>query len=282
MSAPEDTLGAALRDFALDQIAQVDIQLARAGAWQHNGVHRARKAIARLRAVIVLLRKSALEDRSIERRLRDFARGLSELRDTQAALATAKSLRERRGTLAPWREIAQELKVQRERALSAALMADPGCAAHRNEVADLRSAIAAIAWTRLRESEVSLRLARSGKRAHHARLLAIESNAEEPRHQLRRRCRRLLLQIDLLHAIAHAAARPHAAAAARGLLEQAFGAHLKRGKRKRLVEKLGWEQDLRVLRRSLPTHLAAPNTKASRDLRELLVQAQSDVNEHLT
>ncbi len=32
MSATEDNLGAALRDYALDTLAQADLQLARAGA----------------------------------------------------------------------------------------------------------------------------------------------------------------------------------------------------------------------------------------------------------
>src|SRR5258707_1214584 len=110
MPASEDTIGAALRDFALDQIAQVDMQLARAGAWQHDGVHNARKAIARLRVCLVLLRKSALAARALENRLRGFAHGLSQLRDAQAAFATAKTLRDESRDAherTVWRELAQ-------------------------------------------------------------------------------------------------------------------------------------------------------------------------------
>jgi hypothetical protein len=43
MAISEDTIGAALRDYALDQLAQADLQLARAGAGQRSGVHRARE-----------------------------------------------------------------------------------------------------------------------------------------------------------------------------------------------------------------------------------------------
>src|SRR5690242_20437529 len=117
MSATEDNLGAALRDYALDQLAHVDLQLARAGAWQHEGVHLARKALARLRACVELLRKSPITSLLLERRLRSFAHGLSPLRDTQAALATAKRLRAKNDELQEtWQELARELREHRDRA----------------------------------------------------------------------------------------------------------------------------------------------------------------------
>src|SRR5438309_1157729 len=109
MAASEDSLGAALRDFALDQAAQSDMQLARAGAWQHTGVHLARKAIARLRAGVELLHKSPLAARALEARLRAFAHALSPLRDTQAALATAKSLRDEDESSKDWQDFARAL-----------------------------------------------------------------------------------------------------------------------------------------------------------------------------
>src|SRR5690242_7562187 len=135
MTIGEDSIGAALREFALDQLAQADMQLARAGAWQHGGIHAARKAIARLRACVALLRESSLAEVELEQRLRGFAHGLSALRDTQAALATAKSLRESANTAHAremWRGLIAELKAHRERALGAALGVDPGYAAHRH------------------------------------------------------------------------------------------------------------------------------------------------------
>jgi hypothetical protein len=285
MPASEDTIGAALRDFALDQVAQVDMQLARAGAWQHDGVHNARKAIARLRACLVLLRESALAARALETHLRALAHGLSELRDSQAAFATAKRLRgesrdARERTV--WRELAQELKAQRERSLGAALVIDPGYAAHRRDIAETRSAITAIAWTRLSTGDVERALALCAKRARKARDGAREATAEAPRHKLRRRSRRLLLQIELLRTISRDATRPRAAAAAHAALDGVFHDSKQRKSRKDVVEALGWEQDLRVLRRALQGRAPSPaQRRVLTLLRAELQRAQAATNKKL-
>lgn len=285
MTAPEDTIGIALRDFALDQLAQVDMQLARAGAWQHTGVHEARKAVARLRACVELLRKSPLADRTLERRLRSFAHGLSPLRDTQAALAAARTLRRHTADARAekiWQRLIRELKARRERVLGAALMIDPGFASHRGQMAEMRAPINTIAWTRLQPSELVRALEHSTKRAHRARAPALESIAEMPRHRLRRRSRRLLLQIKLLHAIAHDVTRPCASGTAHDALHHALGKSLKRKRRTQLVGGLGWEQDLRVLRRALPIGATASwDRNAVTILRQALAQAQSGTNKLL-
>lgn len=280
MTAPEDGIGLALRDYALDQLAQADLQLARVGAWQHAGVHQARKAIARLRACLELLRKSPLTAPGLERGLRSFAHGLSPLRDTQAALAAAKALRRQdQDTRAIWQGHIRELKARRERVLGAALMIDPGFASHRGQMAEMRAAVAAIAWTRLQTGDLVRALERSTKRARQARAPALESIAAMPRHRLRRRSRRLLLQIELLHTIAHDVTRPRASAIAHDALHQVFGKSLKRKQRGRLVERLGWEQDLRALRRALPARATpAADPSAVTVLRRALAQAQSATN----
>jgi hypothetical protein len=282
MSTPEDTLGAALRDFALDQLAHVDLQLARAGAWQHEGVHLARKGIARLRACLELLHKSPLVESALERRMRSFAHALSPLRDTQAALATAKELRRHgrdKGEREIWRALSADLKARRERVLGAALMTDPGFAEHRAQVAEMRSAIAMIPWTRLLESDLYAALKRAAKRARRTVIPACESTAELARHRCRRRHRRLLLQIELLQPIAHDEARPRAAAAARSALYQVLGKSLRRKQRKHVIDTLGWEQDLRVLRRALPGRATTASVRrAVTALRDELEQAQADTN----
>jgi hypothetical protein len=253
MSATEDNLGAALRDYALDQLAQVDLQLARTGAWQHEGVHLARKALARLRACVELLHKSPQSALSLEHRLRSFAHGLSPLRDTQAALSTAKRLGKGNAKLGEtWRHLARELRQHRERALGAALASDPGFSAHRAEVARIRGDLTTHAWTRLLSADVRRALKRANKRVRRAHEPASASTGQQPRHRLRRRSRRLLLQIELLRGIARDESRPLAAAAAHDSLREAFGKALHRKRRKRVVDDLGWEQDLRVLRRALP------------------------------
>jgi len=284
VSISEDNLGAALRDYALDQLAQADLQLARAGAWQHAGVHSARKAIARLRASVELLHKSPLFTRELEDRLRTFANGLSPLRDTQAALATAKSLHgddDESGET--WQDFTRALKQRRDRMLGAALAADPGFAARRTQLGQVRSALATIAWTRLAASDLQRALKRARKRAQRALEPARSSSAQEPRHRLRRRSRRLLLQIELLREIANDDSRPRAAAAAHDAMRAVLGKSLRRKQRKHVIEKLGWEQDLRVLRRALPARATDVATRRLVTvLRRELDDAMAATNERLT
>jgi len=283
MASSEDNIGAALRDYSLDQLAQADLQLARAGAWQDSGVHQARKAIARLRAGLELLHKSPLAARALEARLRLFAHGLSPLRDMQAALATAKSLRAEKESGDDWRDFAHALKQRRDRVLGAALAVDPGFAARRAQLAEVRAALATIAWTRLLPSDLRHALKRAHKRVQRALEPARASSAREPRHRLRRRGRRLLLQIELLRSFAHATARPRAAEAAHAALHDVLGESLKRKQRKHLIDKLGREQDLRVLRRALPAR--ATNARLRRlvaALRRELDNAQAVTNKRLT
>ena len=283
MSTNEDSLGAALRDYALDQLAQVDLQLARAGAWQHEGVHLARKALARLRAGAELLHKSPITSRPLERRLRSFAHGLSPLRDTQAALATAKKLRDGSKQMREtWREIARELKQHRDRALGAALAADPGFATHRAHVGEMRATLGALAWTRLLASDLQRALKRAGKRVQRAHAPARAVRTQEPRHRLRRRSRRLLLQIELLQEIARDKSRTRAAHAAHSALRHEFGKSLRRKQHKHVIDKLGWEQDLRVLRRSLPKRATTASLRhAVAALRRELDDAQRATNKLL-
>jgi len=284
MSATEDNLGAALRDYALDQLAQDDVQLARAGAWQHEGVHLARKALTRLRACVDLLHKSPQAAQALEHRLRNFAHGLSPLRDTQAALSTVKFLgKHQEGSDKTWRDLARELKQRRERELGAALASDPGFSAHRAEIAQIRGALNAIAWTRLLASDLQRALKRANKRVLRAHDPACASTAQEPRHRLRRRSRRLLLQIELLRGIARDESRPLAAAAAHESLRVVLGKALERKQRKRVIADLGWEQDLRVLRQALPARATSMSMRrVFSALRRELDVAIAATNERLT
>jgi hypothetical protein len=284
MPTREDNIGAALRDYALDQIAEVDLQLARAGAWQHEGVHLARKALACVRACVELLRKSPIASWPLERRLRSFAHGLSPLRDTQAALATAKALRDAGKDLRDvWHDLTRDLKQRRDRVLGAALADDPGLAAHRAQVGEIRDALSTVPWTRLLASDLQRALKRADKRVRRARAPAHATRTQEPRHRMRRRSRRLLLQIDLLRSVAHDAVRPCAARIAHTALHDVLGRSLKRKQRKHLIDAIGGEQDLRVLRRSLPARATTASMRhAVAALRCELDDAIAATNERLT
>lgn len=284
MSVTEDNLGAALRDYALETLAQTDLQLARAGAWQHDGVHCARKALARLRACVDLLHKSPLSTLSLERRLRSFAHGLSPLRDAQAALATAKRLGKDDAKLRQiWKDLARHLRQRRERMLGAALASDPGFSAHRAQAVQMRGDLTRIAWARLLAADVQRALKRADKRARRARDPASASTGQEPRHRLRRRSRRLLLQIELLRGIARDESRPLAAVAARDSLRAVLGKALERKRRKRVIDDLGWEQDLRILRRALPARASSMSMRrVFSALRRELDDAIATSNDRIT
>jgi len=284
MSITEDNIGAALRDFALDQVAQSDMQLARAGAWQHEGVHLARKALARLRACVELLRKSPQAAPPLEQRLRSFAHGLSPLRDAQAALSTVKTLgKHGEDSDKTWRDLVRELRQHRERVLGAALANDPGFSEHRAEIRQMRGALNAIAWTRLLARDVQRALERADKRVSRALDPACASTGQEPRHRLRRRSRRLLLQIELLRGIARDKSRPLAASAAHESLREVLGKALERKRRKRVIADLGWEQDLRVLRHALPARATSASMRGVFSaLRRELDDAIAATNQRIT
>lgn len=286
MTATEDSIGMALRDRARDQLACINMQLARAGAWQHSGIHRARRAIARLRAILRLLAEDDPGAASAERELRRFAHDLSPLRDAQAAFAAAKQLARRsesKNESRSWREIAASLAARRERVLGAALAADPGFSARRDAIGALRPKIEMIGWGRVQPSGIVPGLARSARRARKARRVAAATTAESARHELRRRNRRLLRQIETLRAIAREPARPHSASVAHAVLEQAFQRPARRKWLKRIIELQGWEQDLRALQRALRDYeSAAAFGRARPALRRHLRAAQAEVNAGLT
>ena len=262
--SPSDTLGLSLRRLALAYATQIDVQLARAGHGHHEGVHRARKAMTRLRALLVLAHTATESATPIERRVRAIAHSLSRLRDAQAACNMAHNLSKtsRDGDeRAAWRAAIDALETSRDELLVAALHADPGFAKRRKRMSTLRAALEEYDWSAVshNDAEAALKKSRRAhKRAHTA--------AQAPRHCLRRRTRRLLLQIELLRKIAHDAKLRHAAKQAGKLIGHE---PIHRRRRKRLVDALGDERDLRMLLRIL-RHV--PRAPAIDDARNLVQQ----------
>ena len=254
MPAPSlrhDSLALALRTAAQAYAVEIETQLKRAGQGHHTGVHRARKALARLRALLSLLHATPARPTLLEQRLRAGARKLSRLRDAQAAHGMARRLARSKLNShvgETWASAIDGLEADRDLLLQAELRADPDLSAQRDDFSVLRTSLDAYEWTAAKPSHVESALRRSARRARRARKQARAASSLETRHSLRRRMRRLLLQIQLLQAIAEDKGHPRAAKRARKLVAHESKHHRVR---KRLIDALGDERDLYLLRHAL-------------------------------
>lgn len=242
-----DSLARALRTAALAFAADIETQLDRASRRHHSGIHRARKASVRLRSLLCLLQAAP----PLQQGIRNIARALSSLRNAQAAIAMAR--RVARPAADPdvreaWQSAIGSLEADRDRLLEARLRADPALSSLCRRFARLRAALENREWQMVEPARIKAALARSIHRARRARRRARADFSQATRHRLRRRMRRLLLQIDLLQTIADDREDSHAAMQARELIERASKHHRRR---RHLVETLGDERDLRLLRRAL-------------------------------
>jgi len=171
----------------------------------HEGVHQARKAIRRARAVLAmgdgLLGPGA---GLIDRELRTLNNGLSNLRDSHALVEVLDRLlkRERKE---PVREVllrAREAAVlARTRAADAATRSDPGLASRRAMLEVLRAAMVALDWSRPTPAGLRMAVADSDLRSHEARLRACQTGKDEDWHRWRRRARRASQQRRALDAL---------------------------------------------------------------------------------
>jgi len=245
-----DTLALTVRAAALACADEVETQLERAGRSHHTGVHRARKALTRLRALLSLLHTAPRPATDLELRARGIARIFSRLRDAQAAHSMARRLIRPRQTAGreAWRPAIDTLEAERDRLLETALSANPGFTAQREQITALRAAMETYEWNTVRRAHFEMALRRSARRVRRARKETCADPTQKTRHRLRRRLRRLLLQIHLLRTIADDKRHPHAARQARKLVMR----ESKQSRmHKRLVDTLGDERDLQLLRRAL-------------------------------
>ena len=190
--------GLVLRDLAAAELDAAIAGLAWRGGRLHAGVHAARKALRRTRAIIalgeaVLGRGATLVDRELRR----INRSLSTLRDAQALVETLDRLIARH----PETEIAQQLRrarriaaAQRAPRARAALQADPALAATRALLTTLQAALRVLPWTALTPLHWQDALAASAERIVKARTRVHASGRDEDWHYWRRRMRRLSQQ----------------------------------------------------------------------------------------
>ncbi len=207
---------------------------------RQEAVHRARKAIRRLRSLLALGSETfgpSLEP--IDKRLKRLAQSLSVLRDAHVAAETALVLAED-GDADAWRQLACTLERRCDALLAQALIKDPTFSIRRSRVRKIAEQIAALPWHQLSRHDLQGALLRSARRARKAAATANSTRSPGDMHRWRRRVRHLRFQLEALGKIPGCEDvhfdGPHGAkkATARTL-----------GK---LTDKLGWCQDLQVLK----------------------------------
>lgn len=229
---------------------------------RHSGVHRARKAIRSLRAILALAGDELGEEAiPIDRSLQRLARGLSTLRDAHVAVATAQSLATHDDEQ-PWLDLTARLRARSERLLADALACDPEFSARRAGVARLAKALAALPWRRVRRKALYSSLAQSELRVAKAERKAKERMTASRLHRWRRRVRRLRMQVDAMRLVevGHESLRAMQGKRVREL--------------KTRTDLLGRRQDLEVLRSLLPqvcsaTERAAPSARLREEIADL-------------
>lgn len=198
-------LGAALQAVAMSELATIDAALSRSRA-RHRGVHEARKAIRRLRALLAL-GDDAFGDagEALDATLSRIGKSLSTLRDAQVVVDTARRIGRRADQASRrdvWLRLRAALSERRAQTLARAVAADPQFERRRRRVQALRTALATLPWGRLDRRTVAAALTRQARRSDKAQRRAQAHRGAHERHRWRRRLRRLRMQMDLLKSLA--------------------------------------------------------------------------------
>ena len=195
-------LGAALRALALQEVQALLEALANKRA-RHRGVHEARKAIRRLRSLLLLGRSGfGTVGERLDADLKHLATSLSALRDAHVVVDTAGGmLRGAHGEKVRkrWTALRRQLSMRRKQVLDAALSADPGFEQRRGDVVRHADTIDRLPWQALEHDTLRRELTRSLRRMRKAERRATRPDADiEQRHRWRRRLRRLRMQWNAL------------------------------------------------------------------------------------
>ncbi len=209
---------------------------------QNDAIHAARKAVRRMRALLALLVADDLDLDREDFALRRLGKGLSDMRDAHVVVETATRLQ----TLHPdpgWQPIIEALELRRTRILQRSLGVDPGFLKRRMVVERVLERIEAQPWGTLRKRTIRAALAASERRAKKAAERAAHDDDPETVHRWRRKVRRLRMQLDAAQELGAIHGHGHAEVARKGKVMH------------KVSDRLGWAQDLRLLRnlvRGLP------------------------------
>ncbi|NII53838.1 CHAD domain-containing protein [Luteibacter sp. SG786] len=233
---------------------------------RHRGIHEARKAIRRLKSLLVLGEEPFAEAMpSIKASLANLAESLSPLRDAYVALDTARTLAGPRPSQA-WRHALERLEHRCDGRLAAALHDDPGFLKRRRTIRELAATLEGLPWRTFRQRTIEEALERSESRLAKARKRAKKIATPANAHDWRRKARRLRMQLELWRRVQKARGKT--------------GHHHAQGRKERahelslLSDALGTKQDLRALRATLRS-LREPDAMAP-----LLAQIGDELKKH--
>ncbi|MEN5039533.1 CHAD domain-containing protein [Stenotrophomonas sp. TWI1183] len=217
----------------------------------HDAVHRARKTIRRLRALLAVLESSELETARTDAALRRLGQGLSALRDAHVVVETCQHLAAQHPAR-PWEEVCRRLTARRDVLLARALARDPAFARRQAALVRIAGDLQAQPWDALRARDLRKGLARSERRTAKAEKRAAHTGDPEDLHRWRRRVRRLRMQLEALPALDSALA---ASIKRKGPGHQARALHA-------LGDQLGRQQDQRMVRNLVRVMPGVPERRA--------------------
>lgn len=212
----------------------------------HAAIHAVRKAVRRMRAVLALLDTDALALAPVDRQLQRLGDSLSAVRDAHVVVDAARQLQQQHPAL-HWGPVIEALEARRTRILQNTMRGDPGYRRRRAGIERVCLALQHAPWHSVRRHDLRAGLARSARRVDKAAARAARDADPEAIHRWRRRVRRLRMQRETLHALG---ALPPTRAG------QGDGGGAAKALHK-LSDRLGWQQDLRLLRnlvRAMPRH----------------------------
>ncbi|QSX74151.1 CHAD domain-containing protein [Lysobacter arenosi] len=231
---PMPSPGPALRDYALAELEAAVEALGQAGDDIHEGIHRARKGLRRVRATL------ALGDgilgpgvTLIDREIKHLNTGLSGLRDAHALVETLGRMHKRArkdDTRQLFAQARADAIAARTAITEVELSMDPALGQRRGLIEVLAAAVPALDWERLTPSASRMALADSDDRSQEARDIALRTGRDNDWHRWRRRARRASQQRRALEAV--------------GVNVPASGPEVFD---KRTTERLGEAQDLTLL-----------------------------------
>ncbi|NID14831.1 CHAD domain-containing protein [Luteibacter yeojuensis] len=233
---------------------------------RHEGIHEARKAIRRLKSLLVLAEEPFAEPLpGIKATLDQLAVGLSPLRDAYVALNTARSLAGPRPS-PEWRHVLEKLEHRSEGRLAAELHKDPNFLKRRRQLRELMATLDGLPWQRIRLRTIAEALERSEARVGRSHKRANKAATPANLHDWRRKARRLRMQLELWRRVRKTTGKAGH--------RQAPGHKEKTHDMSKLSDALGAKQDLRALRATLRT-LREPEAIAP-----LLEQIRQELKKH--
>lgn len=250
MPGASSRTGKRVAALAADEIQVLAEALAAAPATA-AGVHEARKSIRRLRSLLSLVRPALGKSdvQPVDAALKSLAKGLSALRDGQVVLDTAHDCaRHAAGAdeAGSWGALTPLLAHQQEHRVAEALADDPGFMRRQAQAHRQAERLRALPWHRLHADDLRHGLARSVRRQQRAQEFALDSGDLDDLHDLRRKSRRLRMQLNALKRLR--VSTHGVAVASRDIAG--------------LVDQLGALQDLALLQRSLTALEPAPPVHA--------------------